>query len=142
MKQLLSVVLLTAVLGQSTIKDLDGCVSDLDSLRIAADEAKSAASDAETAAARLKRCRNDRGVDCDSETSRYKSALNALEDKLDDLSSRVRSVGSSCGVDFTQPKTVCDVHRKYINRLPLVVLMDLCKKNSTEAECKACLARP
>jgi hypothetical protein len=157
---LISVVLITVSLASAS--DWSSCQDDLDRLRrgaehaaYTADRVRSKEDDLEKAQQNLRSCRT-RSTDCWSEQSRYRSVLSdfesakiALESDLDIVSSRIRSVESSCGYDLGQGgfttsgsrpgDRMCLLMRQLKDSLSNDALLDMCKKSKSEEECKKCL---
>jgi hypothetical protein len=86
---------------------------------------------------------------CRNRRSDYESALGDLESKMDDLDTRLHSVQSSCGYEFTLNKlsgpgaaqrSLCKSYRRFAGLgINAENVMLTCKPNMGEQWCKACL---
>lgn len=100
-------ILTAAPAAHAPSLDLDSCHDDLDRLRRGASDASDAAEEAKSKSDEFDDCKRDPelhdllGDGCRSRRGDFASALSDLESKMDDLDSRLRSVQSSCGYDFT-----------------------------------------
>jgi hypothetical protein len=148
-------ILTAAPAAHAPSLDLDSCHDDLDRLRRTASDASDAAEEAKSKFDEFENCRRDpefhdlRGDGCRSRRSDYQSALNDLENKMDDLDSRLHSVQNSCGYEFTinrmssleaAQRRLCASYKKLIRSgAPPDKLLQVCKANMDEQWCKACL---
>jgi hypothetical protein len=155
-------ILTAAPTARAPLLDLDSCHDDLDRVRSTAADASDAAEDAKSKANEFEDCRRDPevhdllGDGCRSRRSDYQSAVSDLESKMDDLDSRLQSVQSSCGYEFTinrisaveasQRRLEASKRRLCSSLRNLVSLgmtpsdaLQMCKVNSDEQWCKACL---
>ena len=153
-------------------EDWSSCASDLDSLRRAARDASEAAERAESERdeyennkRELEDCLNYPKMhdlmgdkcqslrwDYDSARSSYRSALSTLDSELDTVRRRYQSVQSSCALTApgsgasrsgaSKGKSLCDLYRQYKGSLPIKTLMDMCRQNLSQEECKRCLEIP
>jgi hypothetical protein len=142
--------------------DLDSCHDDLDRLHRTASDASDAAEDANSKYDDLENCTQDPEVydvwrdGCRRRRDDYQSALSDLEDKMDDVDSRLQSVQSSCEYEFTinrmsgveaaQHRLEASKRRLCASVKKLVGLgmspdaaLQMCKANTDEQFCKACL---
>ena len=148
--------------AHAPLRDLDSCHDDLDRLRRTASDASEAAEDADSKRRDFDDCEQDTDS-CRSRRSDYESALGDLESKMDDVDSRLRSVQSSCGYEFTinrmsageasQRQLEASTRRLEASKLRLCTSMQgllsmgmtpaaalqMCKTNTDEQFCKACL---
>jgi hypothetical protein len=153
-------------------QDWAGCSSDLDSLRVGANDASSDADNAAAAQRKFKSAEDElrqcvqmpqvfdlmrdgcgmKRRELESERSRYRSRLEDLKNGLDAVDAKVRSVGISCGFDFSrvvgppravpqgiQQRDICAVYLRYKDRLPRQSLIDVCLKQLPLEQCKKCL---
>lgn len=162
-------IFLISGVNSSLANDWSSCADDLDRLRRASRDASDAAESAESARQEfedkkeeLENCINYPDIydlmqdqcqslrwDYESAKSDYESALSNLESELSTVESRVRSVEWSCGVSFSrssgvmQPKPKkqgnCSVYQRFLGKLPIETILDYCKKNMSESECKKSL---
>ncbi len=158
-------ILTLAPAPRAPLLELDGCHDDLDRLRRTASDASDAAEDAESKRGDFEDCRQDSELHegCASQRSDYESALSDLESKMDDLDSRLRSVQTACGYQFTinrmsaveasqrqleasKRRLEASKHRLCTSIQKLVILgmtpdnaLLMCKVNTDEQTCKACL---
>ena len=87
---------------------------------------------------------------CQSLRWDYRSEVNDLESELETVEIRVRAVKYSCDYEFTlsfqslpskqKGNPMCELYKSYKGHLPNNMLLDMCKKNMTEADCKKCLS--
>lgn len=137
--------------------DWDSCADNLYQLRRAAQNAADKANEVKGKSEEFENCRRHPdmydllGDRCQSKASDYESAARGLENELDTVDSRIRSVRSSCGYDLASvgpayqghtPNSgnrFCDLYRSYKGRMPLDALLKTCKQSMSEAECKKCL---
>jgi hypothetical protein len=148
-------ILTTATVAHAPLLDLDSCHDDLDRLRRTASDASDAAEDAHTKSDEVEDCRRDPqlhdllGDGCSSRRSAYQSALSDLESKMDDLDSRLHSVQSSCGYEFTvnrmssleaAQRRLCTSYKRFIGSgMTPDNVLQMCKVNMDGQWCKACL---
>jgi hypothetical protein len=160
-------ILTTATAAHAPLLELDSCHDDLDGLRRRASDASDAAEEAESKRNEFEDCRTNSDSElhdgCSSQNADYESALGDLESKMDDLDSRLRSVQSSCEYEFTinrlsavgasqrqletsQHRLEASKHRlctsiKEFLRLGMspANALQMCKANTDEQWCKACL---
>jgi chromosome segregation ATPase len=158
-------ILTTSTTTHAPSLDLDSCHDDLDRLRRMSSDASDAAEDAKSKRSELEDCQGNEELrdGCRSQHSDYESALGDLESKMDDLDSRLRSVQSSCEYEFTinrlsaveasqrqletsQHRLEASKHRlctsiKEFLRLGMspANALQMCKANTDEQWCKACL---
>jgi hypothetical protein len=158
-------ILTTSTTAHAPLLQLDSCHDDLDGLRRRASDASDAAENAESKHNDFEDCeanselhdgRNSQGSD-------YESALSDLESKMDDVDSRLRSVQTSCGYEFTinrlsaveasQHQLEASERRLEASNIgfapPLrtspdlgmtpAIALQMCKANTNEQWCKACL---
>lgn len=142
--------------------DLDSCHDDLDRLHKTASDASDAAEDAKSKYNDLEDCTQDPDVydvlrdGCRSRRDDYQSALSDLADKMDDVDSRLQSVQSSCEYEFTinrmsgveaaqlrleaSKRRLCASVRKLVSLgMSRDAALQMCKANTDEQFCKACL---
>ena len=155
-------ILTTARTARAPALELDSCHDDLDRLRRTASDASNSAEDAKSKSDEFEACRRDpeshdlMGDGCHSRKNEYQSALSDLESKMDDLDSRLRSVQSSCGYEFSinrmssldaaqhrqeaAQRRLCASYKGFIGlgMTPDSVLQ-MCKANMDVQWCKACL---
>jgi chromosome segregation ATPase len=158
--------LIAAVAGAHAASlELDGCHDDLDRVRRTASDASDAAEEAETKRGDLEDCDRDSELHngCRSQRSDYEVALSDLESKMDDLDSRLRSVQTSCGYEFSinrmsageasqrqleaSRRRLEDSRRRLCTSLRDLVGLGItpsnalqrCKASADEQWCKACL---
>jgi len=153
-------ILTTSTAAHAPLLELDSCHDDLDGLRRRASDASDAAEEAESKRKEFEDCRTNSDSElhdgCSSQHSDYESALSDLESKMDDVDSRLRSVQTSCGYEFTinrlsaveasQRRLEASKHRlcasiKNFLKLGMTpaIALQMCKANSDEQWCKACL---
>lgn len=155
-------ILTAAPAAHAPSLDLDGCHDDLDRLRRAASDASDAAGDAKSKSDDFDDCKRDpefhdlMGDGCRSRRGDFASALSDLESKMDDLDGRLRSVQSSCEYDFTlnrlssveaaqyrleaSKRRLCTSLQGLVRSgIPPESALQMCKANSAEQWCKACL---
>jgi predicted nucleic acid-binding Zn-ribbon protein len=158
-------ILTTTTAAHAPLLQLDSCHDDLDSLRRRASDASDAAENAESMRNDFEDCETNSELHegCSSQRSDYESALSDLESKMDDVDSRLRSVQTSCGYEFTinrlsaaeasqhqleasHRRLEASKHRlctsiKNLLRLGMTpaTALQMCKANSDEQWCKACL---
>jgi len=156
-------ILTAAPAARAPLLELDSCHDDLDRLRRIAADASDAAEDAHSKSEDFEDCRRDPeihdllGDGCRSRRSDYESALSNLESEMDHLDSRLRSVESSCGYEFTinrmsaveasQSRLESAKRRLCASINKLISLgmtpnnaLQMCKSSADEQWCKACLA--
>ena len=103
----LCTVLTVATTAQTPTTDLDSCHEDLDRLRRMSSDAAEAASDAQSKKEDFANCKEYPetydlvGDHCRSTEDEYKTSLNDLEDKMDDLDHKLRSIQDTCDYQFT-----------------------------------------
>ena len=151
-------ILTTSTTAHAPSLDLDSCHDDLDRLRRMSSEASDAAEEAESKRNDFEDCERNPELHygCRSQGSDYESALSDLESKMDDVDSRLQSVQSSCDYQFTINRMsgleasqrrleasklrLCNSLKKFLSlgMTPANVLQ-MCKANSDEQSCKACL---
>lgn len=148
-------ILTAARAARAPVLELDSCHDDLDRLRRTASDASDSAEDAKSKFDEFEACRRDpefhdlMGDGCRSRRSKYQSALSDLESKMDDLDSRLHSVQSSCGYEFSinrmssleaAQRRLCASYKGFIGlgMTPDNVLQ-MCKANMDVQWCKACL---
>lgn len=148
--------LLTAVApAHAPPLDLDSCHDDLDRLRRTASDSSDAAEEAKSKSDEFEDCRRNPelhdllGDGCRSRRNEYQSAMSDLEDKMDDLDSRLRSLQSSCGYEFTINRMssleaaqhrLCSSYKRLIGSgAPADKVLQVCKANMNEQWCKLCL---
>ena len=151
-------ILTTATAAHAPLLELDSCHDDLDGLRRRASDASDAAEEAESKRNDFEDCQRNPELHygCRSQGSDYESALSDLESKMDDVDSRLQSVQSSCDYQFTINRMsgleasqrrleasklrLCNSLKKFLGlgMTPANVLQ-MCKANSDEQWCKACL---
>ena len=142
--------------------ELDSCHDDLDRVRRTASDASDTAEDAKSKSDELDDCKRAPQIydllrdGCRSRRSDYQSALSDLESRMDDLDSRLRSVQSSCGYEFTINKMsdlqaaqrhleasqlrLCTSLKGLMSLgVPPDKALQMCKANTNEQLCKACL---
>jgi hypothetical protein len=137
--------------------DLDSCHDDLDRLRRTASDASDGAEDAESKRREFEDCRDSELHEgCRSQRSDYDAALSDLASKMDDLDSRIRSVQTSCGYEFTinrmsaveasqrqleaAKRRLCTSIKRLISLgVTPSAALQMCKTNTDEQTCKACL---
>jgi hypothetical protein len=155
-------ILTLAPAAHAPLLELDSCHDDLDRLRRTASDASDSAEDAKSKSDEFDDCRRDpefhdlTGGGCRNKRNDYQSALTDLESKMDDLDSRLRSVQSSCGYEFTinrmsdmeasQRRLEAAKRRLCVSLKNLISLgmtpnaaLQMCKANADEQLCKACL---
>lgn len=155
-------ILTAAPAAHAPLLELDSCHDDLDRLRRTASDASDAAEDAKSKSDEFEDCRRDPDVHdllgdaCRSRRSDYQSALSDQESKMDDLDSRLHSVQSSCGYEFTinrmsaveaaqrrleaSKRRLCTSLKGLISLgMPPDNALRMCKANADEQWCKACL---
>ena len=155
-------ILTTSTAAHAPSLDLDACHDDLDRLRRTAADASDAANDAKSKFDDFEDCRRDPGVHdlmgdgCRSRRNDYESALSDLESKMDDLDSRVGSVQTSCEYEFTinrmsaveasqrhleaaKRRLCASIKKLIVLGMPPANALQMCKANSDEQFCKACL---
>lgn len=155
-------ILITAPIARAPTLDLDSCHDDLDRLRRAASDASDQAENADSKRTDFQNCKRDPDVydllgdGCRRRSGDYQSALDDLESKMDDLDTRLRSVQSSCGYEFSinrmssleaaqrrqeaAQRRLCVSFRGFLGlgMSPNSVLQ-MCEKNMDAQWCKACL---
>lgn len=159
----LCTVLITAIVAQTPAISLDSCHDDLDQLRKKASEASETADDAKSKREDLDDCRRDPEIydlmhdNCRSVALDYESAVNDLEDKMDDVDSRLRSVQDSCGYQFTinklnsyeaaqgrleaSKRRLCASYHHLIDLgVPRDSALQACKAHGDEQWCRLCLS--
>lgn len=135
----------------SQAADWDSCADDLDRLRRAARDATDVAERVKTAAEEIRNCKRDSSsYRCSSVSSDFDSEVSSLNGELDTVARRVRDVRASCDMDIggtvgfppmrSSGNQMCDLMRRYVDRLPESTLIDTCKKSMPEAECRKCIA--
>lgn len=148
-------ILTTATVARAPLLDLDTCHDDLDRLRRTASDASDAAEGAHSKLSELDDCRQNPelhdllGDGCRRNHDEYQSALSDLESKMDDLDSRLHSVQSSCGYEFTvnrmssleaAQRHLCASLRRFIGSgVTLDNVLQMCKANMDDKWCRACL---
>lgn len=90
-------------------------------------------------------------MDYESARSNYESALSHLQSGLDTVSRKNHSVEWSCNVRLastgsSMDKSVTDsrgaLYKRLMGILPIQLIIETCKKNMSESECKECLGIP
>jgi len=151
-------MLTAAPAARAPLLDLDSCHDDLDRLHRTASDASDAAEDANSKHEEFENCRQDSSLDrgCGSERSEYESAIGDLESDLDDVDSRLQSVQDSCGYEFSinrisaadaSQRRLENARRRLCTSLKQLVALgmtpekalEMCKTNTNEQWCKACL---
>jgi len=155
-------ILTVAPAAHAPLLELDSCHDDLDRLRRTASDASDSAENAKSKFDDFDACRRDPefqdllGDGCHSRRRDYESALSDLESGMDDLDSRLRSVQSSCGYEFSinrmssleaaqqrqqaAQRRLCASYQRLtsLGMTPDNVLQ-MCKANMDMQWCKACL---
>ena len=146
-----------ALLGSPSIgisSDWGSCADDLDRLRRASSDANDAATQAESDEDEYENCKNYPdtydlyGDRCRSVADEYRDSLDALENALDTVNDRVRSVALSCGMPLPAvagPRIersgdrLCNLYRSYKGRMSDQLLMQQCTVSKPESECTKCI---
>jgi hypothetical protein len=154
---------LVGCLSVAQAADWSTCADELDRIRRSARDASDIANNVNSKAEEFQNCRRypdmydlmrDR---CQSKGWDYQNALSSLKSELDTLDRRIRSASSSCGYNLAsiepglaapprpapanRNESLCEVYRPYRDRLPIANLLELCRKQMSEAECRKCLAK-
>ncbi len=155
-------ILTAARAAHAPVLELDSCHDDLDRLPRTAADASDSAEDAKSKSDEFEACRRDpefhdlMGNGCHSRRGEYQSALSDLESKMDDLDSRLRSVQSSCGYEFSinrmssleaahrrqeaAQRRLCASYKGFIGLGTTTDnVLQMCKANMDVQWCKACL---
>lgn len=160
---LCSVLVPSTTIAQTSLTSLDSCQDDLDHLGKAASEAAEAADGAKSKKEDFEDCEQDPGTfdliadHCRSKADDYESGLNDLEDKMDDLDTKLRAVQSSCDYQFTinrlsaleasqqrldtSKRRLCASYHKFLRLgMPLDSVLKMCKAQIDERWCLQCLS--
>jgi hypothetical protein len=143
--------------------DWSTCANELDRIRRSARDASDIANDVNSKAEEFQNCRRYPDMydfmrdKCQSKGWDYQNALSSLKSELDTLDRRIRSASSSCGYSLSsieqgvagparaapgnRNEGLCEVYRPYRDKLPLANLLELCRKQMSDAECRKCLAK-
>jgi hypothetical protein len=88
--------------------------------------------------------------DYDSALREYQSAVDSVSSELDTVNSRIKSASWACSdgigpgaVEKHRPASkadsMCELYKRYKGKLPNETLLETCKKNMSESECRKCL---
>lgn len=147
--------------------DWDSCHDELEHARKAAAEASDAAEDVHSKFRDLDQCREDPDTydllhdDCRSRRSSYESAADDARSKLDDLDTRLHSVQTECGYQFTLSlsaeevakrhldssqhrldsanQRLCESYRNFTPTIGLRNVLQICRRDKPDDWCTACL---
>lgn len=169
LQRLIIIILIFICVSFVQAADWSSCAYDLDRLRRAARDASDAAEQVDSAKDEfeskkdeLEDCLNFPDVydlmvdgcqsmrwDYESALSNYKYEISNLKNELNTVENRIQSVQWSCGYEFSvrsvagqsevKGENICNLYRSYVSRLPMITLLEICKKSMTEEECKKCL---